>query len=155
MRLFKRFWHGAESAHTGWWLLEIFGWGHYVTATAVTVLVTIGGYFERLAGTELLVLALVTFAIVLWIFEGCLRLGNRLPLGRRKPMGVGLICLGILAIVAGVAVLQTRQPEHEHLGAPATGPAVGASTVINENVTSYGQSGGITAHTVGSDAPRQ
>jgi hypothetical protein len=154
MSLFKKFWHGAESAHTGWWVLELFGWGHYLTAVFVTIAVTFGGYFEKLARTELVVLALVTFFIVIGLFEACLRLGNRLQPTRRKPMGIGLICIGLLALVAGVALLQGHEPQNEHVGA-APASATGAASATNQNVTSYGQSGGITAHTVGSDAPRQ
>jgi hypothetical protein len=65
-----------------------------------------------------------------------------------------LISFAAVFVCGAFLVFLWQEPSSKPATSESRGPPV-AGPIVNQNVTSHGQSGGITAHTVNSDATRK
>jgi hypothetical protein len=129
-----------------------------MTAGAATGAIVIWGYIEHLSNAQLFVLGLGTFAVVLVLFNAFIRLADRVPLPKREKMGFALLIIGAVAVVAGLAFLQSAQGQGtSHSGGTAIPNDQSQTPYVNitggDNVVSIGQISGITARVVNINPP--
>src|SRR5262245_25897352 len=129
-----------------------------MTAGAATGATIIGGYIEHLSNAQLFVLGLGTFAVVLVLFNAFLWLADRVSLPKREKMGFALLIIGAVAVVAGLAFLQSAQGQgSSHSGGTAIPNNQSQTPYVNitggDNVVSIGQISGITARVVNLNPP--
>jgi hypothetical protein len=156
--LFRELGIGSRVTHTAIWMAKLFGWLQVMTAGAATGATVIWGYIEHLSNAQLFVLGLGTFAVVLVLFNAFIRLADRVPLPKREKMGFALLIIGAVAVVAGLALLQSAQDQGtSHSGGTAIPNNQSQTPYVNitggDNVVSIGQISGITARVVNINPP--
>jgi hypothetical protein len=129
-----------------------------MTAGAATGATIIWGYIEQLSNAQLFVLGLGTFAVVLVLFNAFLWLADRVSLPKREKMGLALLIIGAVAVIAGLAFLQSAQGQGpSHSGGTALPNNQSQTPYVNitggDNVVSIGQINGITARVVDINPP--